>query len=66
MKGPGSLTFENLWQLGGGGILGSGSQYFSWVSLGDVVAAITFILNTPSLKGTSPPNPTPYTIHPNP
>jgi len=40
-----------IFLLGGGGVLGSGSQYFSWVSLGDVVAAVTFMLNNKSLKG---------------
>ena len=40
-----------IFQLGGGGIIGSGDQFFSWVSLADAVAAIEWILNKPSLKG---------------
>ena len=38
-----------IFQVGGGGILGSGTQYFSWVSLVDVVKALIFIVNKPSL-----------------
>jgi uncharacterized protein len=37
------------WGLGGR--LGSGKQYFSWISVEDVVRAILFILKTPSLTG---------------
>jgi uncharacterized protein len=37
------------WGLGGR--LGPGTQYFSWISIEDVVRAILFILKTPSLTG---------------
>ena len=38
-------------RLGVGGALGSGSQYMSWISLDDVVGAITHVLTTDSLHG---------------
>ena len=38
-------------RLGVGGMLGSGSQYMSWISLDDVVGAITHVLTTDSLHG---------------
>jgi len=38
-------------KLGGGGVLGSGRQYFSWISLDDVVRAIPFVVNNGSLSG---------------
>lgn len=38
-------------KLGLGGPLGSGNQYWPWVSIDDVIAAIIFILNNPSLRG---------------
>ena len=38
-------------RLGAGGMLGSGSQYMSWISLDDVVGAITHVLTTDSLHG---------------
>jgi len=50
-KGGALAKLLPIFQVGGGGILGSGTQYFSWVSLVDVVQAIIFILNTPSLNG---------------
>jgi uncharacterized protein (TIGR01777 family) len=50
-KGGALAKLLPIFLLGGGGILGSGKQYFSWVSLPDVVQAIIFMLNTPSLKG---------------
>lgn len=40
-----------IFQLGGGGTLGSGKQPFSWVSLRDVVRAVVFALETPSIVG---------------
>lgn len=40
-----------IFQLGGGGIIGSGSQYFSWISARDAVSAIRKILETPSISG---------------
>lgn len=38
-------------KLGAGGRIGSGRQYWSWVALPDVVAAIRFAIDTPSLAG---------------
>ncbi len=37
--------------LGGGGILGSGKQYMSWISLDDMVGSIQYILEENSLTG---------------
>jgi len=38
-------------RLGLGGVLGTGKQYMSWITLQDLVLALAFIINTPSLKG---------------
>ncbi|PJD98119.1 MAG: TIGR01777 family protein [Parachlamydia sp.] len=38
-------------RLGFGGALGSGKQYMSWITLQDLVLAIAFIIDNPSLKG---------------
>ena len=38
-------------KFGGCGILGSGNQYMSWISLEDEINAIIFILNNSSLSG---------------
>ena len=38
-------------KLGLGGVVGSGNQYMSWVSLNDVTRVIGFILKTESIKG---------------
>ena len=38
-------------KLGGGGILGDGRQYFSWIALDDVVAATQFALDSDTLSG---------------
>lgn len=38
-------------QLGGGGILGDGKQWMSWVALDDAVGAIQHVLATDSLEG---------------
>jgi NAD dependent epimerase/dehydratase family enzyme len=47
-----SLSQANLEFLtGGGGVLGSGKQPLSWVSLNDVVRAIEFGIEKSSLKG---------------
>jgi len=40
-----------LFQLGGGGILGSGKQYMSWVALDDVIAALHHCLMNETLSG---------------
>ncbi len=38
-------------RLGLGGKLGSGLQWMSWIGLADTVAAVLFLLDTPSLAG---------------
>lgn len=40
-----------LFRLMLGGRLGSGRQYFPWVSLDDEIGAIRFVLETPSISG---------------
>ena len=51
-KNGGALSKMLLpFQLGGGGILGSGQQYMSWISIHDIVRAIVFILENQSLEG---------------
>lgn len=50
--GPGALTrMIPLFRLGLGGKLGAGSQWMSWISLADAIAAIVFALRTPTLTG---------------
>ena len=51
-KEGGALARMDLpFRLGLGGRLGSGRQYFSWISLQDVVAAIVFCLENDGLAG---------------
>ena len=38
-------------RLGLGGTVGSGNQYFSWIALDDIIGALLYLLNTPSLVG---------------
>ena len=38
-------------KLGGGGTLGNGRQFMSWVSIDDVVGALTHMILTPELSG---------------
>jgi uncharacterized protein (TIGR01777 family) len=38
-------------KMGGGGILGSGQQYMSWISLADEVKAIRFLLENEGIHG---------------
>lgn len=38
-------------KMGLGGVIGSGRQYFSWISLDDLVSVIAFALETESLVG---------------
>ncbi|MFO0945525.1 MAG: TIGR01777 family oxidoreductase [Planctomycetota bacterium] len=38
-------------KMGAGGIVGPGTQYFSWVELGDIVRAIEFAIENPALSG---------------
>jgi uncharacterized protein (TIGR01777 family) len=40
-----------IFKLGGGGKIGSGRQYWSWVSLDDVVGAIAHAIDTDALSG---------------
>lgn len=40
-----------IFRLGFGGRLGSGRQFFSWVSLDDVLNAIQFVIEAPALNG---------------
>lgn len=40
-----------IFKLGLGGKLGSGRQYWSWISLRDEVSALTYLLDNPSLEG---------------
>jgi len=40
-----------IFGLGAGGVLGSGKQPFNWVSLGDTLDAIDFIIENKSIKG---------------
>ena len=40
-----------IFKLGGGGKIGSGKQYWSWVSLDDVIGAIVHALETDNLSG---------------
>lgn len=39
------------YRLGLGGVIGSGSQYMSWIALDDLLGAIVHIINTDSLSG---------------
>ena len=38
-------------KMGGGGILGNGKQYFSWMALDDIIGSILFVLNSESISG---------------
>ena len=38
-------------RLGVAGIIGSGQQYMSWIALDDLVAAVSFALSSPTLRG---------------
>ena len=40
-----------IFRLGLGGRLGDGRQYWSWISLRDEIAALTYLLDEPSLAG---------------
>lgn len=40
-----------IFQLGGGGDIGSGKQYMSWISLDDEIAVILFALTNSALSG---------------
>lgn len=38
-------------KLGGGGIMGNGTQYMSWISLEDEVAIIRYMIDNPHIEG---------------
>jgi uncharacterized protein (TIGR01777 family) len=38
-------------KMGGGGILGSGAQYMSWISLDDEVAIIRYLIDNSNIRG---------------
>ncbi len=38
-------------RMGLGGVIGSGKQYMSWISIDDAVGAITHVMNTESVRG---------------
>ena len=40
-----------IFRLGVGGRLGSGKQWMSWIGLADLVAAVLFLLDSPSMAG---------------
>jgi hypothetical protein len=40
-----------IFKLGGGGVIGSGKQYMSWISLDDVVNALIFAVTNKSVVG---------------
>jgi uncharacterized protein (TIGR01777 family) len=40
-----------IFKLGGGGIIGDGKQYMSWISLADEVKAIAFMLTNANIEG---------------
>jgi uncharacterized protein len=40
-----------IFKLGGGGKIGSGGQYWSWVSFDDVIGAIIHVMDTEDLSG---------------
>ncbi len=50
-KGGALAKMLTPFKLGGGGIVGSGRQYWSWISLDDVAGAIYHALMTPSVQG---------------
>ena len=60
-KDGGALaTMMTPFKLGVGGVVGSGKQWMSWISLDDVVAIVNFALENENLRGAinvSSPNP---------
>jgi uncharacterized protein (TIGR01777 family) len=50
-KGGALAKMLTPFKLGGGGIIGNGKQYWSWVALEDTVDAILFALQDPTLQG---------------
>ncbi len=50
-EGGALATTLPIFKLGGGGKIGTGSQYWSWVAIDDAVGAILHALTTDSLEG---------------
>jgi uncharacterized protein len=50
-KGGALQKLYPIFLLGGGGVIGSGKQYFTFISARDVARAILHTLETPSLEG---------------
>jgi uncharacterized protein (TIGR01777 family) len=51
-KDGGALgRMSTIFRLGGGGRLGSGRQYWPWISMPDQIRALRFLLDTESLSG---------------
>lgn len=50
-KGGALKQMLTPFRLGGGGVLGRGNQYMSWISLADEVRAIRFLLEDDSIEG---------------
>ena len=50
-EGGALATTLPIFKLGGGGRIGSGRQYWSWIALDDVVGAVLHALTTDSLSG---------------
>jgi uncharacterized protein (TIGR01777 family) len=50
-KGGALKSMLTPFKLGVGGVIGSGRQYFSWITLEDLVRAIQFALNASALSG---------------
>lgn len=50
-KGGALAKMLTPFKMGGGGVLGSGKQYMSWISLDDMVNAIYFALQNQNIEG---------------
>ncbi len=50
-KGGALASMLTPFKLGLGGVIGSGRQYFSWITLDDLVRTIQFALNASALSG---------------
>jgi len=50
-KGGALAKMLPAFKFGGGGRMGSGTQWMSWISMPDVVRAIDFLLSTPTIDG---------------
>jgi len=50
-KGGALKSMLTPFKLGVGGVIGSGRQYFSWITLGDLVRVIQFTLSAAALSG---------------